>query len=168
MVSGPVLAELFSYQYRPLRHSRSQADGGFKIALLGNNTIVYTTFSRADVPLTRCVFPVSPDVVMYCMRLMISESWWICHMPLLMSSRSHPGSKSVIGMAGHPQFTVEDLMDTAQLPFNSERGLWARRMVVLLENVSEMLISCGLYLTLSSFLWDNRVTGPIISGEQAM
>ena len=168
MVGGPVLAELFTYQYRPFRHSKNNADGGFKIAIFGNGTLVYTTFSRAQVPMTRYSFPISQDVLMRYMSLLNIESWWISRMPLNISKPFTPGYTSYVGVTGHPMFSVDDLMDTSQLPFNSERGLLARRLVMLLENVSEMLIPCGLYVTPNSFLWDNRVTGPTIMGEQAM
>lgn len=168
MVTGPVLAELFTYQYRPFRHSKGNTDGGFKIAVFGNNTLVYTTFSAMQIPMASYIFPLSPEVLGRYLSMLDCQGWWLSRLPLNISKPSTPGYTAMIGLSGHPMFSVDDLEEAAHLPFNSERGMLARRLLVLLENVSELLISCGLYMTPNSFLWDNRITGPIMMGEQAM
>ena len=161
MVGGPMLTELFTYQYRPYSLSQNANDGGFKLALFGNNTLVYTTFNRMQSAMAVYTFLITPDVLNRYMMMLDGESWWLSRHPLNISGSGRVGYKAMMGIAGHPLFSVDDLEDMAQRPFNDERGLLARRMCVLLENVAELLIPYGLYMTPHSFVWDNRVTGPM-------
>lgn len=161
MVGGPMLTELFTYQYRPYSLSQNANDGGFKLALFGNNTLVYTTFDRMLTAKEVYTFLIAPDVLVRYMRMLDSASWWLSRHPLNISGQGRVGYRGMMGVTGHPLFSVDDLEELAQRPFNDERGLLARRMCVLLENVAELLIPYGLYMTPHSFVWDNRVTGPM-------
>lgn len=169
MVDEPMVSELFSYQYRPYGLSQNGKDGGFRLALLSNNTLVYTTFNRMQTPMSTYVFPVSPEVLGRYMMMLDGEGWWLCRQPLNIRSGLRPGYTALMGMSGHPLFTVDDLETVARRPFNDEMGLMARRMCILLEHVAALLIPCGLYVTPHSFIWDNRVTGPLPqTGNMAM
>ena len=168
MVGGPMLTELFTYQYRPYSLSQNASDGGFKLALFGNNTLVYTTFNRMQSVMAVYTFLISPEVLARYMMMLDGEGWWLSRQPLNISGQGRVGYKAMMGVTGHPMFSVDDLEDLVRRPFNDERGLLARRMCVMLENVSELLIPCGLYMTPHSFVWDNRVTGPIPMTEPMM
>lgn len=161
-----MLTELFTYQYRPDGNAQGFKDGGFKIALFGNNTLVYTRFNKVQSAVAVYTFLVSPEVLGRYMMMLDGEGWWLCRQPLNISGRGRPGYRAMMGVTGHPMFTVDDLEDMIRLPFNDERGMLARRMCMLLENVSALLIPCGLYVSPRSFLWDKRMTGPLPMGEQ--
>ena len=161
MVGGPALTELFTYQYRPNALSMNTRDGGFKVALFGNNKLVYTTFSRTQTVMAVHTFLIAPEVLARYMMLLDSEGWWLCRQPLNISGRGRSGYTAMMGVTGHPMFSVDDLEDVVLRPFNDERGMLARRMYMMLENVAELLIPCGLYMAPRSFLWDRRVIDPI-------
>ena len=169
MVGGPMLTELFTYQYRPNTYSRGRQDGGFKIALFGNNTLVYTEFTELQTVRAVHTFWVREDVLSRYMMILDGESWWVCHQPLNIGGSLRHGYTSMIGVTGHPMFTVEDLEQQARRPFNDERGMLARRMYMMLESVASILIPSGLYLMPCGFQWDSRVTAPIpVTGRMAM
>ena len=168
MVGGPMLTELFTYQYRPYSYSQNPMDGGFKLALFGNNTLVYTTFNRMQSVVAVYTFLVPPEVLGRYMMLLDSEGWWLSRQPLNISNRGRVGYTAMLGVTGHPMFAVDDLEEVVQRPFNDERGLLARRMCMMLENVSALLIPAGLYMTPHSFVWDRRVIDPIPMTDQMM
>ena len=168
MVEGPILTELFTYQYRPFGLSQSAADGGFKIAFFRNCRLVYTTFNRMQSVMAAYSFLIPPEVLGRYMLLIDSECWWLDRQPLNISSGTKVGYTAMMGVSGHPMFSVDDLETAVLSPFNDERGLLARRMYVMLENVAELLIPCGLYVTPHSFVWDSRVTGPIPNDQMVI
>ena len=67
----------------------------------------------------------------------------------------------MFGFAGHPMFVVEELEETAFLPFATQKGHCARRLFLLLEDVSELLARYGLYLEPQRFSWDGQHVYPI-------
>ena len=168
MVGGPMLTELFTYQYRPYSYSQNDQDGGFKLALFGNNTLVYTTFNRMQAVKAVYTFSIAPEVLARYMTMLDGAGWWLCRHPLNISGQGRQGYTAMMGLTGHPMFSVDDLEDVVLRPFNDERGLLARRMCVMLENVSALLIPCGLYMTPHSFVWDSRVTRPVPMSERMM
>ena len=168
MVGGPALTELFSYQYRPYSYSQNQQDGGFKLALFGNNTLVYTTFDKMQTAKEVYTFYIAPEVLARYMMILDGEGWWLCRQPLNIGGQGRQGYTAMMGVTGHPMFSVDDLESMARRPFNDERGLLARRMYGMLEIVSALLIPCGLYMTPHSFVWDSRVTRPIPVTEPRM
>ena len=156
-----MLTELFTYQYRPYSYSKNAADGGFKLALFGNNTLVYTTFNRMQSVVEAYTFLVRPEVLGQYMMMLDGEGWWLCRQPLNISGSGRVGYKAMMGVTGHPMFSVDDLEEMILRPFNDERGMLARRMCIMLENISTLLIPCGLYVTPHSFVWDSRVIRPL-------
>lgn len=168
MVEGPWLTELFTYQYRPVGLSQSASDGGFKIAFFRNCRLVYTTFSRMQSAMAVNTFMITPEVLGRYMMLLDAECWWLNRQPLNIGGGNKVGYTAMMGVIGHPMFSVDDLETAILSPFNDERGLLARRMYVMLENVSELLIPCGLYMTPHSFVWDNRVTGPLPNDQMVI
>ena len=161
MVGGPILTELFTYQYRPFALSQNAADGGFKLALFGNHTLVYTTFNRMQSIVAVNTFLIPPEVLGQYMMMLDGEGWWLCRQPLSISKQGRVGYTAMMGVTGHPMFSVDDLEEIVRKPFNDERGLLARRMCVMLENVSGLLIPHGLYMTPHSFVWDKRMIAPL-------
>lgn len=161
MVVGSVLTELFTYQYRPDSYAQSKKDGGFKIALFANNTLVYTTLNKMQTAMGVYTFLIGPEVLHEYMQILNGESWWLYGQPLHIRKQGRVGGTSMMGMAGHPMFSVDDLEMVIQLPFNDERGLMARRFCFVLENMSSLLIPYGLYITPHSFVWDRRMINPL-------
>lgn len=160
MIEYAGLAELFTYQCRPFALARDASDGGFKLSLFGDHRVVYTTYNQAQIPLGTSVFHVGPEVLERYWSMFQYEDWWLRAQPLQVQAVGVPGYTAMIGVTGHPMFTVDDLERAVLLPFHDERGLLARRMYVMLENVSSLLLPYGLYLTPSSFRWDQQpVTG---------
>ena len=166
MIGGPMLTELFTYQYRPYGRSLNANDGGFKLALFGNNTFVYTTFDKVQSPKEVYTFGVNQDVVGRYMMMLDGAGWWLSRHPLNIRGQGRVGYTAMMGITGHPLFSVDDLEAVARRPFNDERGLLARRMYVMLENVASLLIPSGLYMSPDNFMWDRRVTSPLTVSEQ--
>ena len=171
MVEGPIpmLTELFTYQYRPFGYSQNAADGGFKVAFFRNCRLVYTTFNRMQSVMAVNTFLITPEILGQYMMILDAECWWLNRQPLNIGGGGKVGYTAMLGVIGHPMFSVDDLELVAHdSPFGDERGMLARRMCLLLENVSELLIPCGLYITPHSFMWDSRVTGPLPNDQMAM
>ncbi|MBE5769345.1 MAG: hypothetical protein E7333_07145 [Clostridiales bacterium] len=169
MVTEPVFRELFTYQYTPVSLSRHEGDGGFKISLYGNNTIVYTEFDTRQGLMDRKVFAIHSSVVTEYMTMLSCEDWRLSKLPLYVPKRTRPGYQAVFGLSGHPLFTVDDVDEAARLPFNNPKGHIARNLLVMMESLAQMLVKDGLYMTPHSFQWDQRVTCPLPeSGLAAM
>ena len=57
---------------------------------------------------------------------------------------------------------VEELEESAFLPFATQRGHHARRIFLFLEDVSEMLSRFGFYLEPRRFSWDQQHIFPLM------
>lgn len=150
-------AMLFSFRYQPVLAAQREDDGGFQVALYGNNTLVYTAMHRDGRILSTNTFAISPAVLGDYLYMVDCETWWLRGLPLNVSKFQQPHSRVMFQFSGHPTFTVDDIFEAAGLPFNSQRGLLARRLLLMLEGLADMLTSCGLYLAPWNFRWDPHV-----------
>ena len=88
-------------------------------------------------------------------------------MPQHMRCSHPPTCASMLGLAGHPMYVVEELEESAFLPFATQRGHHARRIFLFLEDVSEMLSRYGFYLEPRRFNWDQQHIFPMMPNGPA-
>jgi hypothetical protein len=73
-----------------------------------------------------------------------------------------PASTSRFGFTEkHPLFSCQDINTLVQAPFNSERGMYARRLRGMLECMAEMLYDYGIELGVDKFGWDWQYIRPL-------
>ena len=161
MIQGTPCAALFWYVHRPMSRGHDSMDGGFTVTLYENDTLTYTVFNALRQPMQQLAFPLPGEVREEYLRMVEYADWWMCRMPLTMRASHPPQSGSMFGFAGHPMFVVEELEETAFLPFATQKGHCARRLFLLLEDVSELLARYGLYLEPQRFSWDGQQVYPI-------
>lgn len=158
-------AKLFSFRYQPLAHTTIPDDGGFEITLYGNYTVVYNTFHHNGIIVSSHTFAVSPSMIASYLQMVDCETWWLRHVSL--NTHSWPlRDRSYFFVSGHPPFSFDNITMCASDAFNEQRGLQARRILLLLENISDMLIPFGLYVTPWSFQWDMKVAQEVTIAPQ--
>lgn len=159
MIQGPECAALFWYVYRPLGQT---ADGGFTVTVYENDTLTFTVFDGMRQVLQALTFQLHPQAQEELLELIDSVDWWVGSMPESMRCSHPPECASMIGIAGHPMYVVEELEETAFLPFATQKGHFARRLFLFLEDVSEMLSRYGFYLEPRRFSWDQQNVFPMM------
>lgn len=160
MIAATKTAPLFWYIYRP-GHYVSSEDGGFNVALYGNNTLSYSRFNGAGQVMDECTFQLPPEVLGTYMMILNSQSWWMGKVPLNIRTGGQAQYSCMFGFAGHPMFICEEINTLVQAPFNSQRGMYARRLRMMLESIAEVLYGCGIGLTVDSFVWNWQMIRPI-------
>ena len=160
MIAATKTAPLFWYIYRP-GHYVSSEDGGFNVALYGNNTLSYSRFNGAGQVMDECTFQLPPEVLGTYMMILNSQSWWMGKVPLNIRTGGQAQYSCMFGFAGHPMFICEEINTLVQAPFNSQRGMYARRLRGMLECMSEMLYDYGVELGVDKFGWDWKYIRPL-------
>ena len=155
------MSPLFWYIFRPCSGTGAQDDGGFNVALYPNNTLTYCRFNSAEQVVDTSTFQLPPEILGQYMMIVQSQSWWLGRVPLHIGTGTQPLYSSMFGFAGHPLFACDEINTLVMEPFDSERGMFARRLRMVLESICEMLISCGVMLTVDSFEWDWRMISPV-------
>lgn len=161
MINTAGAAPLFWYIYRPTCRSSRDTDGGFNIALYPDHTLVYNRYNQVNQIVDQSAFQLPPEVTAKYLTILNSQSWWMGEMPLNISVNGKPQYSCMFGFAGHPLFICDEINTLVLKPFNSQRGMYARRLRMMLESIAEMLYSYGIGLTVESFVWDWRVIQPI-------
>lgn len=156
MQSGNKFAELFSFRFQPILAAQGSEDGGFQFSMYGNNTVVFHTYHSSGMILSMHTFEIKPEIIGRYLSMADAQSWWMSDMPLNVSTNLQPQTRSYFTISGHPSFTFDDIVTVANMPFNAQRGLLARRLLGILESVADMLVTCGIYVTPWSFQWDDR------------
>lgn len=164
MIEGPEIAALFWYIHRPMGKAAAPGDGGFTVTLYENDTLVFTMFNDMRMPVQSLTFPVPPSLREWYLMALDSADWWLRQMPLNLRSSHPPTSASLIGFWKHPMYVIEEIEEMASAPFATQQGHYARRLYLMLEDVSEMLAGCGLYLGPRQFTWDQRMIIPLEQG----
>lgn len=159
MIQGPECAALFWYVHRPMGQT---GDGGFTVTIYENDTLSFTVFGEMRQVLQSLVFPLPMEVRDQLLDMIGSVQWWIGSMPQNMRASHPPSCASMLGIAGHAMYVVEELEETAFLPFATQKGHFARRLFLFLEDVSEMLSHYGFYLEPQRFSWDQQNVFPIM------
>lgn len=155
--NGP--AALFWYIHRPMGQTE---DGGFTVTIYENDVLSFTVFGGMRQVLQQLDFPIPPEIRENILLMAGGVQWWAEELPQHMRSPHQPARASMLGMAGHPMYVVEELAETAFLPFATKRGHHARRIFLFLEDVSEMLSHYGFYLELERFDWDRQNIFPMM------
>ena len=161
MINTSGAAPLFWYIYRPSRKGNGEGDGGFNIALYPDHTLVYSRYNTADQVIDQSAFQLPPEVTATYLTILNSQTWWMGDMPLNIRVNGKPQYSCMFGFAGHPLFICDEINTLVLKPFNSQRGMYARRLRMMLESIAEMLYGFGIGLTVESFVWDWRVIKPI-------
>lgn len=165
---------LFWYAYQPAARKDLPEDGGFSITLYRSNRLnfrkynIYGQYEESDLQLP-------PQVLGRYMMIQESQEWWLKDVPLeIKSSQSggmrlkvdgEPQYKCLFGFAGYPLFECQEINTLVLAPFNSMRGMYARRLRMMLESVAEMLHYHGITLTVNTFSWGWEAIQPTGSME---
>ena len=164
MIQGPECAALFWYVHRPLG---ATGDGGFTVTVYENDTLTFTVFGPMRQVMQELTFPLPGEVREQLLDMVDSVHWWAGTMPENMRCSHPPTCASMLGLAGHPMYVVEELEESAFLPFATQRGHHARRIFLFLEDVSEMLSRYGFYLEPRRFNWDQQHIFPMMPNGPA-
>lgn len=166
MIQGPESTPLFWYVHRPLGQT---ADGGFTVTIHDDDILEFKVFDSMRQPLQVLNFQLPPQLQDQLLDMIDSVQWWIGQMPENMRCSHPPACASMLGLAGHPMYVVEELEETAFLPFATQKGHIARRIFLFLEDVSEMLSHYGFYLEPQRFSWNQQTIFPVeASGPAGM
>lgn len=165
MIVNTETAPLFWYIYRP-HTSRRTDPGGFSVALYGDNILVCRKFNALQQEIECDHFQLPPEVVGSYMQLLQNQSGWMGKVPLSIKTNGAARYSCMFGFAGQPMFYCEEINTLVQAPFNSVRGRFARRLRLMLEEVSELLFDCGIGLTVEDCVWDYVRIKPLETLEQ--
>lgn len=169
MINNTGAAPLFWYIYRPGRkNSQGDYDGGFNVALYPDHRLVYCRFDEMNQIVDQSVFQLQPEFTAHYLTILESQAWWMGETPLKIRVGGKPQYSCMFGFAGHPLFICEEIDTLALAPFNSLRGMYARRLRMMLECLAEKLYAYGIGLTVDSFVWNWRMIQPINPGMQSM
>ncbi len=161
MIVNTGMAPLFWYIYRPGVCEAGSADGGFNVALYPNNTLTFRHFNHLGQVDSESTFQLPPEVTGRYMMILDSQSWWMGKLPLRIKASTQARYSSMFGFAGHPMFICDEINTLILAPFNSQRGMYARRLRMMLESIAEMLYDYGIGLTVESFVWNWEKISPI-------
>lgn len=153
MIQGNDTAAVFWYVYRPLEKA-GPGDGGFRLTLYENDILVYTMFNEMRQPVQTLNFTLPEAFRLRVMDALDAAAWWLEDIPAHLSAGRPAADAAMIGVAGFPMVVLDEMEQTAALPFATPRGHWARRLYLLLEDVSEMLAAHGIYLEPRRFGWN--------------
>ena len=152
---------LFCYAWRPV-HSPNVNDGGFSVNLYNDDTLTFTCFDAAMRPVSEAAFALQQGISGQLLLLIDQARLWLRAFPPRMRvTEEAQYSISTLGFDGYPLFRMDDFLQLMDCPFRSMRGHYARMMYNLMEDVSSLLASQGIDLTLSGFVWDTRVIRPM-------
>lgn len=159
------VAPLFWYLYRPLAASRKDGDhaaGGFNVALYPDHTLVFSKYDGMNQLSERCTFQLPAEVTGRYMAILDSQTWWIGKLHKEIRTDGTPSYKCLFGFTRqHPLFSCEDINTLVLAPFNSHRGMLARRLRGMLECMAEMLYDYGIELGVDKFAWDWKYIRPL-------
>lgn len=155
---------LFWYIYSPQKqrgHRKSGAEG-FNVILYSDGTLVQSRYDESGLHLReRSCFQLPVQIAYDFMSILDSEEWWIRGLPENIRATGRPAYTCMFAYVRHPLFVCEDLMKMTQLEDVNRNGVYARRLLVMMEFITEMLYRYGVLLTLDSFKWDWDKCGPV-------
>lgn len=152
MVEYEGATPLFMYAY--ISHDRRRTGAnGFRVTIYEDDTLMYRTFNDQDEEIESSFFRLEPGTAETYQEILRHQTWWMGTVPLVISSDGRPRYTSLFGFAGQPSFQVEDLNNLALRPFGSQRGQFARSLLLMLENVASLLQRSGLFLDTDNFMW---------------
>ena len=159
------VAPLFWYLYRPQVASRrddNHAAGGFNVALYPDHTQVFSKFDGLNRLSERCTFQLPAEVTGRYMMILESQAWWMGKLPREIRTEGRASYTCLFGFTRqHPLFACEDINTLVLAPFNSQRGMYARRLRTMLECMAEMFFDYGSELGVDKFGWDWQYSRPL-------
>ena len=165
------VAPLFWYLYTPLtapRRDDNHAVGSFNVALYPDHTLVFCKYNGLGQLVERCTFQLPAEVTGRYMLILESQAWWMGKLPREIQADGKASSASLFGFTRqHPLFSCEDINTLVLAPFNSQRGMYARRLRGMLECMAEMLYDYGIELGVDRFRWDWEYIRPLEQMQQS-
>ena len=165
------VAPLFWYLYTPLtapRRDDNHAVGSFNVALYPDHTLVFCKYNGRGQLVERCTFQLPAEVTGRYMLILESQAWWMGKLPREIQADGKASSASLFGFTRqHPLFSCEDINTLVLAPFNSQRGMYARRLRGMLECMAEMLYDYGIELGVDRFRWDWEYIRPLEQMQQS-
>ena len=149
-------ASVFRYTYRPLGHSK--CDGGFTVTVFENCMLSFCDYDRHGFPMHECWFDISKDVLLALHRLIDDNKTILMQRMPLMIAKSDPLFGCVFGFDQYRPIYIIGLYDLAKQARENTPGLLAQRVVMIFDSVSNLLLSCGLYLSIENFVWFQHAT----------
>ncbi len=168
MIVNTGAAPLFWYIFRPMNDGAGQPNGGFNIALYPDDRLVYRCYDVFGQAQEECVFQLPTNFASHYMTIVESQAWWMGRVPLRITASAAPRYASMFAFAGHPMFICEEINTLVAAPFNSQRGMYARRLRMMLESIAELLYEHGIGMTVDSFVWDWEKIRPINGAAHGM
>ncbi|MBQ2954392.1 MAG: hypothetical protein IJE07_12745 [Clostridia bacterium] len=159
---GPL--PLFWYIYSPRARQGRKRSGseGFNVALYSDGSLVYSKYDENFDPQEQSCFQLPMEVTDTFLMILQSETWWLRTLPLhIRSQQPIPEYSCRFGFAGHPLFTCDEMLKMTMLSDVDRNGVYARRLHVMMEFITEMLYGYGMLLQLDSFTWDWRRIQPL-------
>lgn len=166
---------LFWYAYQPAARREHPENGGFSIALYRSNRLNYRMYDIYG-QFTECDLQLPPEVIGRYAMIQESQDWWLREVPQeirmnpngglrLRTDHDDPAYVCLFGFQGYQMFECHEINQLVKRPFNSLRGMYARRLRMMLESVAETLHYCGIRLTVDTFGWGWNVMQPTGSME---
>lgn len=155
---------LFWYIYSPrVRRGRKRSGAeGFNVALYSDGSLVYSKYDENNQLLDRSCFQLPMEVTDTFLMILQSETWWLRTLPMhIRSQQAIPEYSCMFAFAGHPLFTCDEMLKMTLLSDANRNGVYARRLHVMMEFITEMLYNYGVLLQLDSFAWDWRRIQPM-------
>ena len=161
---------LFWYIYSPQKqrgHRKSGAEG-FNVILYSDGTLVQSRYDESGMQLLdRSCFQLPVQAAYDFMAILDSEEWWIRGLPENIRAQTKPAYTCMFAFVRHPLFVCEDMLKMTQLSDVNRIGVHARRLLVMMEFITEMLYNYGVLLTMDSFRWNWDKCAPIPESEVA-
>ena len=102
------------------------------------------------------------------MMILESQAWWMGKLPREIRTDGRASYTCLFGFTRqHPLFACEDINTLVLAPFNSQRGMYARRLRGMLECVAEMLYDYGIELGVDRFQWEWDYIRPLEHMKQS-
>ena len=136
--------QVFRYVFRPL--GQQKQDGGFSVQLYSDGRFCVQFCDIAGFVVKEDTFNVSLDVITAFERVaLINRNWLILKRPILVGKSNYPAA-CVIEIGEYAPIYAVNLEELTSLPESDSVGFFARRIWILFENASSLLLLCGLYL----------------------
>lgn len=161
MVVGMNEAPLFWYIYYPNPRYAQLGDGGFAVELYDDGILTYKRYDQEGCYVENTAFQLPLEVTRRFQTILESQTWWMGSVPKKIEVKEEAVYTSQFGFRGYPLFLCEEINRLVLSKFNSRRGMYARRLRMMLESISEMLYDYGIGLTVNSFTWDWYRINPV-------
>ena len=150
--------QVFRYVFYPF--GKQKRDGGFSVHLYSDGTFCFRAYTSAGFVAHEETFVVSSDVIAAYARLAVdNRGWLIRKMPVLAHHSKHLAA-CIIEIGDYAPIYAIDLEELTSLPESDPVGFFAKRIWVLFENASSLLLWCGLYLFQDHF--SSMIMKPVV------